>query len=86
MSVDKFDISKINLSPSNLKEATEVIFLLVKVIIELKEENDKLKEQLKLNSNNSSKPPSSDSFTKKKKPKNKHKGSGKKRGDRPQTY
>ena len=53
-------LDKINLSPKTLEEAAETIGQLVKVIIELKKENDSLREQLNNNSKNSSLPPSRD--------------------------
>lgn len=54
------DISKINLKPKTLEEALETIGHLAKIIVELKEENARLKEQLNTNSKNSSLPPSKD--------------------------
>jgi len=75
----KLDLDKINLSPKTLEEATEVIGQLVRIIIELKKENDSLREQLNNNSSNSSLPPSRD-FKKKKTVKAK---SGRNRGGQP---
>lgn len=54
------DLSRINLKPKTLEEALETIGHLAKIIIELKEENARLKEQLNTNSKNSSLPPSKD--------------------------
>ena len=54
------DLSSINLKPKNLEEALETIGQLAQLIVELKEENTRLKEQLNTNSKNSSLPPSSD--------------------------
>ena len=59
------ELDKINLSPKTLEDAVEVIGHLVKIIIELKKENDSLRDQLNNNSSNSSLPPSRD-FKKKK--------------------
>lgn len=56
----KLELDKINTSPKTLEEATKVIGQLVNIIIELKKENDSLREQLNNNSNNSSLPPSGD--------------------------
>lgn len=73
------DLEKINLSPKTLEEAAETIGCLVKIIIELKKENDSLKEKLNNNSKNSSLPPSQDLKKKKQiKPK-----SGRKPGGQP---
>jgi len=60
------ELDKINLTPKTLEEAAETIGHLVKIIIELKKENDWLREQLNNNSNNSSLPPSRDLKKKKK--------------------
>src|SRR6187200_2428004 len=73
------ELDKINLAPKTLEEAGEVIGQLVKIIIELKKENDSLREQLNNNSNNSSLPPSRD--LKKKKKINAR--SGRKKGGQP---
>ncbi len=54
------ELSKINLKPSTLEEALIVIAQMAEIIIKLSKTIEDLKEQLKLNSNNSSKPPSSD--------------------------
>ncbi len=54
------DLSKINLKPKSLEEALETIGHLAAIIVELKEENTRLKEQLNTNSKNSSLPPSKD--------------------------
>lgn len=75
----KLELEKINLKPKNLEEASEVIGELVKIIIELKKENDSLRDQLNNNSKNSSIPPSQD-LKKKKKIRTK---SGRKRGGQP---
>lgn len=75
----KLELDKINPNPKKLEEATEVIGQLIKIIIELKKENDALREQLNNNSSNSSLPPSRD-IKKKKKIKTK---SGRKRGGQP---
>jgi transposase len=73
------DLSQINLAPKTLGEALETIGYLAKIIVELKEENARLKEQLNTNSKNSSLPPSRDL---KKKKQNKPK-SGRQRGGQP---
>jgi transposase len=73
------EVSKINLSPKTLEEAIETIGHLAQIIVELKEENSRLKEQLNTNSKNSSLPPSRDL---KKKKQNKPK-SGLSRGGQP---
>lgn len=39
------DLSSINLKPKNLEEALETIGQLAQLIVELKEENTRLKEQ-----------------------------------------
>jgi len=62
----KLELDKINTNPKTLEEATIVIGQLVNIIIELKRENDSLREQLNNNSNNSSLPPSRDIKKKKK--------------------
>lgn len=62
----QLDLEKINLSPKTQAEAVEVIGQLVKIIIELKKENELLREQLNNNSRNSSLPPSQDIKKKKK--------------------
>jgi len=62
----EIELDKINLAPKTLEEASETIVHLVKIIIELKKENDWLREQLNNNSNNSSLPPSRDLKKKKK--------------------
>jgi transposase len=54
------DLSSINLKPKNLEEALETIGQLAQLIVELKEKNTRLKEQLNTNSRNSSLPPSRD--------------------------
>lgn len=75
----KADLSKINFKPKTLEEALEVIGELAKIIVELKAENDYLREQLNNNSRNSSLPPSKDLKKKKiDKPK-----SDRKRGGQP---
>jgi transposase len=74
----KLELDKINIAPKTLEEAMEVIGQLVKIIIELKKENDSLREQLNNNSKNSSIPPSQDIKKKKKRKK-----SGRKRGGQP---
>lgn len=70
------DLGQINLTPKNFEEALETIGHLAKIIVELKEENTRLKEQLNTNSKNSSLPPSRD-LKKKKQSKPK---SGRQRG------
>ncbi len=70
---------KINPSPKTLEEAIAVIEQLIAMVAELKAENVELKEKLKLNSQNSSLPPSKD-LRKPKKPK---KSSGRKQGGQP---
>ncbi|MBS0351795.1 MAG: hypothetical protein JSR33_11550 [Proteobacteria bacterium] len=62
----KVPLKPINLTPKTLEEATEVIIQLVKLVQELKKENELLREQLNNNSNNSSLPPSQDRKKKKK--------------------
>lgn len=54
------ELSNINLNPKSLEEAIETIGHLAAIIVELKEENTRLKEQLNTNSKNSSLPPSKD--------------------------
>ena len=56
----KPSLESIHLVPKTLEEATEIIVQLVKVVRELKEENELLREKLNNNSNNSSLPPSQD--------------------------
>lgn len=73
------DLSQINSTPKNLEEALETIGHLAKIIIELQEENARLKEQLNTNSKNSSLPPSRD-LNKKKQSKPK---SGRPQGGQP---
>jgi transposase len=75
----KPDLSKMNLKPRNLEEALEVINQLAGIIIELKKDNDLLREKLNNNSKNSSLPPSQDLKKKKKL----HPKSGRKRGGQP---
>lgn len=75
----KLDLSKIILKPQTLEEALEAIAQLVEIIIELKKDNDSLREKLNNNSKNSSLPPSQD--IKKKKKVNKK--NGRKRGGQP---
>ncbi|HAT7073961.1 TPA: IS66 family transposase, partial [Legionella pneumophila] len=71
------DLSQINLTPKSLEEALETIGHLAKIIVELKEENACLKEQLNTNSKNSSLPPSRDLKKKKQsKPKSGRKPGG----------
>ena len=68
----KQDLSRINLKPRTLEEASEVIGQLVEIVIEQKKKIDHLQEQLNANSKNSSLPPSQDRKKKKeKKPKSK---------------
>ena len=43
----KYDLSKLNLKPCNLKEALELINQLAGIIIELKKDNDLLREKFK---------------------------------------
>ena len=62
-----------------LEQALEVIQELRQQIIELKAENQKLKDQLSKNSRNSSKPPSSDGYNKPN-PKSLRQKSGRKSG------
>jgi hypothetical protein len=62
-----------------LEQALEVIQELRQQIIELKAENQRLKDQLSKNSRNSSKPPSSDGYNKPK-PKSLRKKTGRKTG------
>lgn len=63
----KQDLSRINLKPRTLEEACEVIGQLVEIIVDLKKDNDSLREQLNANSKNSSLPPSQDRKKKKEK-------------------
>jgi len=65
--------------PPTLEQALIVIQELRQQIIELKAENQKLKDQLSKNSRNSSKPPSSDGYNKPN-PKSLRKSSGRKPG------
>lgn len=76
--MQKEDKAICNTKPSTLEECWGVISQLTEVISNLTTELSKLKEQLNLNSNNSSLPPSKD--FKKKKAKSKKSASGKKRG------
>jgi transposase len=62
----EIELDKINLTPKTPEEVAETIGQLLKIIIELKKENDWLREQLNNNSNNSSIPPSRDLKKKKK--------------------
>jgi len=73
------DLSEKSLIPKTLEEALETIGYLSKIIVELKEEIVRLKEQLNTNSKNSSLPPSRD-LKKKKQTKPK---SGRVRGGQP---
>lgn len=73
------NILKINSSPKTLEEAIAVIQQLIGMVVELKQENAELKEKLRINSKNSSLPPSKDL----RKPKNKKKTSGHKQGGQP---
>jgi transposase len=75
----EIELDKINLAPKTPEEVAETIGQLLKIIIELKKENDWLREQLNNNSDNSSLPPSRD-LKKKKKVTAK---SGRKRGGQP---
>ncbi len=84
MGSDLNELSKINLKPSTLEETliiiaqmAEIIVKLDQIIVSLNEKITDLTEQLKLNSNNCSKPPSTDF---KKKTKDKKAKSGKRRG------
>lgn len=61
----KQELSKINLKPRTLEEACEVIGQLVEIILDLKKDNDSLREQLNAHSKNSSLPPSQDHKKKK---------------------
>jgi transposase len=56
----ELDLGKINSSPKTQAETLEVIGQLVKIILELKKENELLRERLNNNSKNSSLPPSQD--------------------------
>lgn len=73
------ELEKINTNPKTLEEAIQVIGQLIKVTVDLKKENESLRERLNNNSNNSSLPPSRD-IKKKKKEKKK---SGRKQGAQP---
>lgn len=77
--VMQLELEKLNLTPKTLEEAVETIGKLVRIIVELKKENDSLREQLNNNSKNSSLPPSRD-IRKKKQSKL---PSGRKRGGQP---
>ena len=77
MKIEKLE--KINLKPKSLEEATAALAQVVQIVIELKKENDLLRERLNNNSGNSSLPPSCD-IKKKKKVKAK---SGRKQGGQP---
>ena len=81
MSIGLNELSKINLKPTTLEEALVVINQLAAIIVKLDKTIEDLTEKLNLNSDNSSKPPST-SFNKKSKHKGKGK-SGKKRGAQP---
>jgi hypothetical protein len=50
----ELELEKLNLSPKTQAESQEVIGQLVKIILELKKENELLREQLNTNSKNSS--------------------------------
>ena len=76
MGIGLNELSKINLKPTTLEESLLVTGQLAGIIIKLDQIIDDLTERLNLNSNNSSKPPSSNL---QKKPKTK-KTTGKKRG------
>lgn len=81
MSIKLNEVSKIHLKPTTLQEALVVINQLAAIIVKLDKTIEDLNEKLNLNSNNSSKPPSSN-FNKT----GNHKGkgsSGKKRGAQP---
>lgn len=54
------EMSKLNLTPKTLEEAIEIIREFAKEMAILREENQHLKEQLNVNSKNSSLPPSKD--------------------------
>jgi len=62
----KLELEKININHKTPEEVSETIGQLIKIVVELKKENDFLQEQLNNNSNNSSLPPSRDIKKKKK--------------------
>ncbi len=64
MSIGLNELSKINLKPTTLEEALVVINQLAAIVVKLDKAVEDLTEKLNLNSNNSSKPPST-SFKKK---------------------
>lgn len=81
MNIGLNELSKINLKPTTLEEALVVIAQMAEIIIRLGKTIEDLTERLNLNSNNSSKPPSTNLKNNKK-----HTGkgkSGKKRGAQP---
>lgn len=82
MNVGLSELSKINLNPSTLEEALIVTAEMAKIIIKLGKIIEELTERLNLNSNNSSKPPSTD-LKKKKKREAKGKKTGKSQGAQP---
>ena len=75
MNIGLNELSKINLKPTTLEEALVVIAQMADIIIKLGKTIEDLTERLNLNSNNSSKPPSSNLKNNKK-----HTGKGKKSG------
>lgn len=81
MGIGLNELSKINLKPTTLEEALVVIAQLAAIIVKLDKTIEDLIERLNLNSDNSSKPPST-SFKKKNKLKDKVR-SGKNRGGQP---
>ncbi len=81
MGIGLSELSKVNLKPTTLEEALVVTGQIAGIVIKLDKIIEDLTEKLNLNSNNSSKPPST-SFNKKGKHKGKGK-SGKKRGAQP---
>ena len=60
------ELNNINLTPTTLEDAIATTSRLVKIIVELKNENDLLREKLNINSSNSSLSPSRDLKKKKK--------------------
>ncbi len=64
MSIGSNELSKINLKPTTLEVALVVINQLATIIVKLDKTIEDLTEKLNLNSNNSSKPPSTN-FNKK---------------------
>ena len=82
MNLGLTELSKVNLKPTTLEETLVVIAQMAEIIVRLGKTIEDLTERLNLNSNNSSKPPSTN-FKDKKKQLGKGKKSGKKQGAQP---